>query len=131
MRRQRNIHCKRCPTLLRRRTFNGFQPGWFEKLLTLHQAFGPFIGGIIVTYASWREIFWLQTALAGVSALGVIFLVPETSHQRRSTELKGLSRREKTRKLASWLNPWRAIMHFKQFNILCVGLAASSLVWNM
>jgi predicted MFS family arabinose efflux permease len=109
----------------------GISPAWFEKLLTLHQAFGPFIGGIIVTYSSWRMIFWLQTALAAVSAFGVIFLVPETSHQRRSTELTGLSRKEKARKLASWLNPWRAIVHFRTPNILAVGLAASSLVWNM
>ena len=105
--------------------------GWFLSGTLIGPALGPFIGGIIVTYASWRDIFWLQTALAGASSLGVMFLVPETIHRKRSDELTGLSRTEKAKKLWSWMNPWRVFALFRYPNILIVGIASSSLVWNM
>ena len=105
--------------------------GFFLSGTLVGPAFGPFIGGIIVTYASWRDIFWLQTGLAGVSAIGVVFLVPETIHRKRSDELKGLNRKEKAKKLWSWINPWRVFVLFRYTNILVAGLASSSMVWNM
>ncbi|KAK5172768.1 uncharacterized protein LTR77_002888 [Saxophila tyrrhenica] len=105
--------------------------GWFLSGTLIGPALGPFFGGVIVTYASWRGIFWLQTALAGASGLGVFFFVPETIHKKRSDELKGLSRKEKARKIWHWVNPWHVVVHFRYPNILVVGLAASSLVWNM
>ncbi|KAK3680335.1 hypothetical protein LTR37_021322 [Vermiconidia calcicola] len=105
--------------------------GWFLSGTLIGPALGPFIGGIIVTYASWRDIFWLQTVLAGISTLGVIFLVPETIHRKRSDELSGLPRKQKVKKLWSWINPWRVIKLFRYPNVLVVGIAASSLVSNM
>ena len=84
-----------------------------------------------MTYASWRDVFWLQAALSGASTIGVIFLVPETIHKKRSGELEGLSRKDQVRKLWSWINPWRVIALFRYPNILAVGLASASLVWNM
>ena len=105
--------------------------GWFLSGTLIGPAAGPFIGGIIVTYASWRGIFWLQTALAGAASLGVIFLIPETIHRTRTGELKGLSRRQQARKLWSWVNPWRVLVLFRYPNILVAGIASSSLVWNM
>lgn len=105
--------------------------GWFLSGTLIGPALGPFIGGIIVTYASWRNIFWLQTALAGFSAIGIIILVPETIHRRRSDDLAGLGRKEKAKKLWSWINPWRVVVLFRYPNILVAGLASSSLVFNM
>jgi MFS family permease len=105
--------------------------GFFLSGTLVGPAFGPFIGGIIVTYASWRDIFWLQTALAGVSAIGVVFLVPETIHRKRSDELAGLTRKEKAKKLWSWINPWRVFVLFRYPNIIVAGIASSSMVWNM
>jgi MFS family permease len=34
--------------------------GWFLSGTLIGPALGPFIGGIIVTFRSWRDIFWLQ-----------------------------------------------------------------------
>lgn len=105
--------------------------GWFLSGTLIGPALGPFIGGIIVTYKSWRVIFWLQAALAAVASIAILFFLPETIHRKRSVELTGLNRLQKARKLWSWVNPWRVIVLYRYPNILIVGLAASSLVWNM
>ncbi|KAF2168165.1 hypothetical protein M409DRAFT_21610 [Zasmidium cellare ATCC 36951] len=105
--------------------------GWFMSGTLIGPAMGPFIGGIIVTYASWRDIFWLQVAMSGAATLMVIFLLPETIHRRRSDELKGLSRAQKVKTLWSWINPARVVILFKYPNLIVIGLASSSLVWNM
>lgn len=84
-----------------------------------------------MTYASWRDIFWLQAALSGAAATGVVFLIPETIHRTRTAELKGLTRAQQAKKICSWLNPWRVLILFRYPNILIAGLASASLVWNM
>ncbi|GAB7353396.1 hypothetical protein MBLNU459_g3870t1 [Dothideomycetes sp. NU459] len=104
---------------------------WFFSGTLIGPAFGPFLGGIIVTYRSWRDIFWLQTALAALASVLCFFLLPETIHYKRSVELQGLTRRQKTAKLWSWTNPQRVVSLYRYPNLLFVGLASSSLVWNM
>lgn len=38
-------------------------------------ALGPCIGGIIVTYCSWRVVFWVQTGMVGLGlALSLLFV---------------------------------------------------------
>lgn len=81
---------------------------------------GPFIGGIIVTYRSWRDIFWLQTALAGTAVVLCFFAQPETIHVRRSTELEGLRPAEKAQKMWEWLNPFRVLRLYRYPNLLLV-----------
>ncbi|KAF2463663.1 MFS general substrate transporter [Lindgomyces ingoldianus] len=105
--------------------------GWFMSGTLIGPALGPFIGGIIVTFRSWRDIFWLQTALAGTATMLVFFLQPETIHYKRSKELEGLSGSTKARKMWQWLNPFRVIRLYRYPNLLTVALASSSLVWNM
>jgi MFS family permease len=94
-------------------------------------AFGPFLGGIIVTFSSWRTIFWLQTALAGTGTLGVFFLVPETIHYKKINDLKGLAKRERTRAILGMINPLRVLKLFRHLNLGLVAGGSSSLVWNM
>lgn len=105
--------------------------GWFMSGTLIGPAFGPFIGGIIVTYSSWRTIFWLQTALAGTGALGVFFLVPETIHRKKIEDLEGLPKKERTRRILRMINPLRVLRWFKYLNLCLVAGASSSLVWNM
>jgi MFS family permease len=81
---------------------------------------GPFVGGIIVTFRSWRDIFWLQTALAGMAVLLVVFLLPETIHYKKAEELDGLPRGKKAHKMWQWLNPFRVIALYRYPNLLTV-----------
>jgi MFS family permease len=92
---------------------------------------GPLLGGIIVTFASWREIFWLQTGLAVVASVLCYFLLPETIHYKKAVELEGLKKSDKAKKLWSWTNPVRVIKLYQYPNLFFVGLASSSLVFNM
>jgi MFS family permease len=105
--------------------------GWFLSGTLIGPAFGPFIGGIIVTFRTWRDIFWLQTALAGLGTILVVFGLPETIHKRRSNELQGLGKKEYAKKICGWTNPLRVVRLFRYPNLLITSLASSALVWNM
>ncbi|KAJ4287553.1 hypothetical protein N0V90_012256 [Kalmusia sp. IMI 367209] len=112
-------------------TERGTALGWFLSGTLIGPALGPFIGGIIVTFRSWRDIFWLQTALAGAATLLVVILQPETIHYRRADELKDLPQRKRLHTMWQWLNPFRILRLYRYPNLLTVAIAASSLVWNM
>jgi MFS family permease len=78
----------------------------------------PFIAGVIVTFRSWRVIFYLQAALGGFATVLVFFFLPETIHHKRSEELVGLSRAQKALKLWQWTNPFRVIKLYKYPNLV-------------
>jgi multidrug resistance protein len=106
--------------------------GWFLSGTLIGPAFGPFIGGIIVTFRSWRDIFWLQSALGGVATVLVIFFLPETIPEKKIEELREYPRKERIRKIIHGVSPFRvAILLFTYPNLLLAGLASSSLVFNM
>jgi len=104
---------------------------WFLSGTLIGPAFGPFIGGVIVTYRPWQDIFWLQTGLAAAGTVAVAFLLPETIHYKRSVELQGMTRKEKAKILSKWMNPWRVLSLYRFPNLLLVSLSTGSLVWNM
>ncbi len=105
--------------------------GWFLSGTLVGPAFGPFLGGIIVTYRSWRTIFWLQTALGGAALVGVCALQPETIHHRKIDSLAGMPLRRKLRVLRTMINPLRVVQLFVYPNLIVAGAASSALVWNM
>lgn len=92
-----------------RPTERGTATGWFLSGTLIGPAFGPFIGGLIVTYTSWRVIFWLQTGLASLATIGIYFLMPETIFHKKIDDLAGYSGREKGRALVSLLDPWKVL----------------------
>ncbi|KXJ86048.1 major facilitator superfamily domain-containing protein [Microdochium bolleyi] len=94
-------------------------------------AFGPFIGGVIVTYTSWRVIFWVQTGLAVLALLGSYLILPETIYHKRWDDLAGFSGTQRARALGHMVNPLRVIRLWRYPNVLLAGLASSSLLWNM
>lgn len=110
----------------------GAAMGWFLTGTLVGPAFGPFLGGIIVTYSSsWRSIFWLQTGLAATGVLGVYFVVCETAHHLRINDLKSLSGKKRTLKVLGMISPMRVLRLFRFFNIALVACGSASLTWNM
>lgn len=108
---------------------------WFYTGALVGPCFGPLLGGIIVTFTSWRAIFWLQTALAGVGIIGPFFLLPETMIVDKNNKKVILANlptvSEKARYLATSISPIRPIsLLFKSNNLMFVALASGSLVWN-
>ncbi|KAH6899660.1 major facilitator superfamily domain-containing protein [Thelonectria olida] len=114
-----------------RPTERGTAMGWFLTGTLVGPAFGPFLGGIIVTYTSWRAIFWLQTALAGAGVLGVYFVLIETAHHKKIADLEGHSQWEKTCAFLSMISPMRVLVFFRYWNIALVAGGSASLTWNM
>ncbi|KAH7262315.1 major facilitator superfamily domain-containing protein [Fusarium tricinctum] len=114
-----------------RPTERGAAMGWFLTGTLIGPAFGPFLGGIIVTYSSWRSIFWLQTGLAAAGALGVYFVVFETAHHLKVDDLKTLPRRKRTLKILGMISPIRVLRLFRYWNLALVATGSASLTWNM
>ncbi|KAF1811055.1 MFS general substrate transporter [Eremomyces bilateralis CBS 781.70] len=105
--------------------------GWFLSGTLIGPALGPFIGGAIVTFRSWRVIFWLQTALGGAATLLVIFFLPETIIKTRSHEFEGLSKVQYARGMWHRINPFRVVLLYRYPNLLITGLASSALLFSM
>ncbi|CAI0643515.1 unnamed protein product [Colletotrichum noveboracense] len=105
--------------------------GWFLSGTLIGPTIGPVLGGIIVTYTSWRAIFWLQTALAGVGMVGAAFFMPETLAKLKKEGLEGLPMAKKIGVLWEMTNPIRVIRLFKFPNLILVAISSGSLVWNM
>ncbi|KAJ7778833.1 major facilitator superfamily domain-containing protein [Mycena maculata] len=105
--------------------------GWFLSGTLIGPAIGPFVAGVIVTFRSWRVIFYLQAALGGFATIMVFFFLPETIHRKRSDELEELSRGQKVRRIWEWTNPFRIIKLYKYPNLIIASAGSSALVWNM
>ncbi|KAL8376436.1 hypothetical protein RB595_007499 [Gaeumannomyces hyphopodioides] len=104
---------------------------WFLSGTLIGPALGPFLAGIIVTFESWRVIFWMQTGMGALALVGVFFLLPETAHRLRKDDLVGLPRRVKARALWSMINPLRVVKLFVYPNLTLTGLASAALLFNM
>ncbi|KAJ5390558.1 uncharacterized protein N7496_001626 [Penicillium cataractarum] len=105
--------------------------GWFLSGTLIGPAFGPFIGGVIVTFCSWRVVFWLQAALGGCGTLLVFFFFPETYPHLNKSDLTSKTPAQKAKYLCHKVNPLRVgILLFSYPNLFFAGLAAGALVWN-
>ncbi|CAL5872521.1 uncharacterized protein PFLUO_LOCUS6785 [Penicillium psychrofluorescens] len=105
--------------------------GWFLSGTLIGPAFGPFLGGVIVTFCSWRVVFWLQTALGGCGFLLIFFLFPETYPHLDKGELAEQTIAQKAKTLFHRVSPLRVgILLFSYPNLFFAGLGAGALVWN-
>ncbi|KOS20533.1 Quinidine resistance protein 3 [Escovopsis weberi] len=112
-------------------TERGTALGWFSSGTLIGPALGPFIGGCIVTRYSWRVIFWVQTAGAAAAVFFVFFLVPETIHRKKITDLEGLPGRKKIFAILALVNPIHVLSLFRYWNQVLVALASAAMMWNM
>ncbi|KAL4945265.1 hypothetical protein BDV06DRAFT_45348 [Aspergillus oleicola] len=103
---------------------------WFYTGTLVGPTIGPLLAGAIVTYTTWRVIFWLQTGVAAVSLVAIFFLLPETLSENAPRPLKGLSRGQKVKVFFTMTNPWRIITPFKRPSLVVTAIASGALVWN-
>ncbi|ETS75759.1 hypothetical protein PFICI_12703 [Pestalotiopsis fici W106-1] len=109
-------------------TERGTAMGWFSSGVLVGPALGPLLGGAIVTYVSWRDIYWLQVAMSGLASILAIFLIPETIHRKR---WDSIPKEDRMRETLRTMNPLKLLSLFRYSNIALVSIASSSLVWNM
>ncbi|KAF9893339.1 hypothetical protein FE257_011771 [Aspergillus nanangensis] len=91
---------------------------------------GPLLAGVIVTYTTWRVIFWMQTGLSVVSLVAIYFLLAETQSPDAPRPLSGLSRSQQLVTFFAATNPWRIIRPFESPSLVIAAVASGSLVWN-
>ncbi|BCS30226.1 putative MFS transporter [Aspergillus puulaauensis] len=96
----------------------GTAVGFFMLGSVTGPAIGPCIGGVIVTFASWRYIYWLQTAMAGFGLVLSLIFVPEVQQE---TDSSGIEKEKKKITLGYVLrvsNPARVFRLWLYPNIL-------------
>jgi MFS family permease len=68
----------------------GTAVGFFMVGSVLGPAVGPLIGGIIVSFTTWRVIFWVQTGMVGMGLLLSFFFVPSIAQPHQTIEKPSL-----------------------------------------
>ncbi|SGZ54141.1 CIC11C00000003834 [Sungouiella intermedia] len=106
----------------------GSAMGWLLLGTQVGPAFGPCIGGIIVTYTSWRVIFYFLAGFGGLVLALVVVLLKETSV---STKYKEIRAETGKRLIIVPFNPFRVILALKHHNLLLAGFMSVSLHYNM
>ena len=103
--------------------------GWVLSGSQIGPAVAPCIGGLIVTYTSWRVIFWVLAGLGGLNFAISFFFLPETARKTIALEIK----EKYPEKKLVWVpyNPFKVILSLRYGNLILAGLVSSSLVYNM
>lgn len=102
--------------------------GWTLLGSQLGPAFSPVIGGLIVTFTSWRVIFWVLTGLGGLTFGLAFFFIEETGLHLKADLIK----EETGKKLVLWVpyNPLKVCVSFRYPNLLLAGVASMSLLYS-
>lgn len=111
-------------------TERGRALGVFLSGLLVGPTVAPLLGGIVITFTSWRIIFWVITGLGALATLMTIFLLPETIPTQPDA-FTGLTPFQTIRKLGRLTNPAKVIRPLLTYpNLWISALAVSSLIWN-
>ncbi|KAJ6786670.1 hypothetical protein PWT90_08088 [Aphanocladium album] len=98
---------------------------WYLSCTVIGPSFGPFMSGLIVQYASWRIIYWVQLGCAIATFTAGFFLIPDTAHHKLSTDMKHLTRRQKVIAVAHKINPLRSVSLLRYLNVVAVSFASA------
>ncbi|CAI7618012.1 unnamed protein product [Penicillium pancosmium] len=106
--------------------------GWLMVSTTLGPGIAPLLGGAIVSYTSWRVIFWTQSGMASLSVLLLAIFLPETIHEKKTRIFADLPLSGKVKQFFHLINPSEIITLL----ISAPGLAINAITvitlhWNM
>ncbi|KAI9367400.1 major facilitator superfamily domain-containing protein [Aspergillus egyptiacus] len=79
-------------------------------------ALGPCISGVIVTLSHWRDIYWLQVAMAGLGSVLSIFAIPNIQSETKQL-YEEMDATESTSLILSVLRRFNPTRVFKQFRL--------------
>ncbi|KAK4865887.1 hypothetical protein LT330_008980 [Penicillium expansum] len=103
-------------------TVRGTAVGCFMVGSVSGPAIGPCIGGIIVTFAQWRIIYWLQFAMTLLGLVLSLLFVPSIQEKNRDS-----NEPRKLRTVISMFNPMRIFRQFVYPNIFLACLTCGLL----
>ncbi|SCU86249.1 LADA_0D13322g1_1 [Lachancea dasiensis] len=103
--------------------------GWILSGSQIGPAIAPCLGGIIVTYTSWRVIFWVLVGLGCLSFCMSWLFLPETAQ----ATIAQIIREESPNKRFVWVsyNPLTVVGALRYPNLVLAGLVSGSLLYNM
>ncbi|KAH7330447.1 synaptic vesicle transporter [Rhexocercosporidium sp. MPI-PUGE-AT-0058] len=109
-------------------TLRGRAVGCFLAATVSGPAIGPIFGGVIVTYTTWRAIYWVQVGMIAAGLIASVLFVPDirqTSkhHSRIDEKPRPLSKEE----LRSLFNPLRLLRPLIYPNIILADIACGLL----
>ncbi|ROV86929.1 hypothetical protein VMCG_10905 [Cytospora schulzeri] len=109
--------------------------GWFYTGALIGPTIGPLLGGVIVTYTSWRVIFWMQTGLAATAMAGTVLFLSETlivdKNSKKVVMAQLTTPMEKFKYLAKVTSPLRPLsLLLTSPNLVLVAFGSGSIVWN-
>jgi MFS family permease len=106
-------------------TQRGTATGFFLSGTVLGPPLGPLVAGIIITYASWRSILWLQVSMIGLSFILSMLFVPSSRLDR------GVGKLNLTGRAAfSQFNPLPVFKLMAYPNISFTHLSCGLLAWS-
>ncbi|RHZ60618.1 hypothetical protein CDV55_104679 [Aspergillus turcosus] len=105
----------------------GTAVGFFMVGSVTGPAIGPCIGGLVVTFAHWRIIFWVQVAMAGLGLVLSLLFVPEIEKREGEGEGKGERRPSSVREILAMFNPVRIFRQWLYPNVLLCDLTCGLL----
>ncbi|EED14213.1 MFS transporter, putative [Talaromyces stipitatus ATCC 10500] len=69
--------------------YRGQATGFFMVGSVAGPALGPCIGGVIVTFSHWRDIYWLQAAMSGFGLVLSIIVIPSIKREVEVVHVAG------------------------------------------
>lgn len=121
-------------------TKRGSAMGWNIAGSQIGPPLGPTIGGIIVTYTSWRVIFYVLTGLGGLVLIIAFFFLPETLEDTTYQKaLRDYNNQDKViddpKKAKRFIFiPFKVlgcVTSLKHPTLLLAGISSSALMYNM
>ncbi|KAH8683414.1 major facilitator superfamily domain-containing protein [Ilyonectria robusta] len=111
-------------------TERGRALSWFLSGILVGPTMAPLLGGVVITFTSWRVIFWILTGLSCLATVLVVFLLPETIHEMKPISTEG-GVWNFVIELGIIVNPMMVIRPLVIYpNLWITALAVSALIWN-